>query len=78
MDGVDVGDLQRDIAPAAGLTRRINGRRAVFLERNKALSKAALGFIQVVLDNAGDQSAGPEPEPESERAKPKGPRLAVR
>jgi DNA-binding transcriptional LysR family regulator len=53
-------------------------RLGLIYRRDKALSKAALGFIQVVLDNAGDQSAGPQPEPESERAKPKGPRLAVR
>jgi hypothetical protein len=33
--------------------------------KDKALSKAALGFIQVVLDNVGDQGA------EGERAKPK-------
>ena len=39
MHDIDVGDLQRDVAPAAGLTNRIDGRGAVFFEKNEALSE---------------------------------------
>src|SRR6266705_2893211 len=38
MHGVDIGDLQRDVAPAACLTNRIDGRGAVFLEKKQAVS----------------------------------------
>jgi DNA-binding transcriptional LysR family regulator len=34
-------------------------RLGLIYRRDKALSKAALGFIQVVLDNVGDETAGP-------------------
>src|SRR6266404_331355 len=40
MHGVDIGDLQRDVAPAACLTNRIDGRGAVFLEKKQAVSQA--------------------------------------
>jgi DNA-binding transcriptional LysR family regulator len=33
-------------------------RLGLIYRKDKALSKAALGFIQVVLDNVGDESAG--------------------
>ncbi|HUA59561.1 MAG TPA: LysR family transcriptional regulator [Verrucomicrobiae bacterium] len=38
------------------MTRRLG----LIYRRDKALSKAALGFIQVVLDNVGDEAAGAE------------------
>jgi len=34
-------------------------RLGLIYRKDKALSKAALGFIQVVLDNVGDETAGP-------------------
>src|SRR5437899_12913778 len=40
MHGVDIGDLQGDVAPAACLTDRIDGRGAVFLEKKQAVSQA--------------------------------------
>src|SRR4029077_10369881 len=40
MHGVDIGDLQRDVAPAACLTNRIDGRRTVFIEKDKAVAQA--------------------------------------
>jgi hypothetical protein len=40
MHRVDVGNLQGDVAPAARLTNRIDGRVAVFLEHNEAVAKA--------------------------------------
>jgi hypothetical protein len=39
MHCVDIGDLQRDVAPAAGLTNRIDGRGAVFPKKNEAVSE---------------------------------------
>jgi hypothetical protein len=33
-------------------------RLGLIYRKDKALSKAALGFIHVVLDNVGDDSAG--------------------
>src|ERR1700677_559694 len=39
MDRVDIGDLQGDVAPAGCLTRRIDGRGAVFLQQNEAVSQ---------------------------------------
>ena len=33
-------------------------RLGLIYRKDKALSKAALGFIQVVLDNVGDETAG--------------------
>lgn len=41
------------------MTRRLG----LVYRRDKALSKAALGFIQVVLDNVGDEPGGPEAKP---------------
>jgi DNA-binding transcriptional LysR family regulator len=38
-------------------------RLGLIYRKDKALSKAALGFIQVVLDNVGDDSAGTTKEP---------------
>jgi hypothetical protein len=35
-------------------------RLGLIYRKDKALSKAALGFIQVVLDNVGDEAAGSE------------------
>src|SRR3981189_2233213 len=40
MHGVDIGDLQGDLAPSARLTNRIDGRRAVFFEQKQAVSEA--------------------------------------
>ena len=40
MYGVDIGDLQGDVAPAARLTNRIDACRAVFLEEKQAVSQA--------------------------------------
>ena len=40
MHGVDIGDLQGDVAPSARLTNRIDGRGAVFLEKNEAVAQA--------------------------------------
>ena len=34
-------------------------RLGLIYRKDKALSKAALGFIQVVLENVGDQARGP-------------------
>src|ERR1700720_4073048 len=40
MHGIDIGDLQRDVAPSARLTNRIDGCGAVFLEKKQAVSQA--------------------------------------
>ncbi len=40
MHGVDIGDLQGDVAPSGRLTSRIDGRSAVFLEQKQAISQA--------------------------------------
>jgi len=40
MHRIDIGDLQGDVAPAACLTNRIDGRQAVFLEKNEAVAQA--------------------------------------
>ena len=40
-------------------------RLGLIYRKDKALSKAALGFIQVVLDNLGDQQAGREKRPKA-------------
>ncbi len=40
MHGVDIDDLQGDIAPAECLTNRIDGCGAVFLEKKQAVSQA--------------------------------------
>jgi hypothetical protein len=34
-------------------------RLGLIYRKDKALSKAALGFIQVVLENVGDKAKGP-------------------
>ena len=44
-------------------------RLGLVYRKDKALSKAALGFIQVVLDHMGDESPG---------GKPRAPRVAGR
>src|SRR5947208_1929573 len=46
MHGVDIGDLQRDVAPAACLTNRSDGRGAVFLEKEQAVSQADRNILQ--------------------------------
>ena len=46
-------------------------RLGLIYRKDKALSKAALGFIQVVLDNVGDEYAGPQKEKESPRKAPR-------
>src|SRR2546430_10613424 len=40
MHGVDIGDLQGDVAPTLCLTKWIDGRAAVFLEKKQAVSQA--------------------------------------
>src|SRR5437016_553671 len=45
-------------------------RLGVIYRKDKALSKAALGFIQVVLDHVGEES-------KAEKEKPKGPRVVA-
>jgi DNA-binding transcriptional LysR family regulator len=45
-------------------------RLGLIYRKDKALSKAALGFIQVVLDHVGEES-------KNEREKPKGPRVVA-
>jgi DNA-binding transcriptional LysR family regulator len=42
-------------------------RLGLVYRKDKALSKAALGFIQIVLDNVGDETAGPEKKSRSPR-----------
>ncbi len=44
-------------------------RLGLIYRKDKALSKAALGFIQVVLDNVGDETVG------KPKAKPKVPQV---
>jgi DNA-binding transcriptional LysR family regulator len=44
-------------------------RLGLIYRKDKALSKAALGFIQVVLDNVGDEATGAK--------RPKAPKLVV-
>jgi DNA-binding transcriptional LysR family regulator len=43
-------------------------RLALIYRKDKSLSKAALGFIQVILDHAGNEPGGALPRPESEVA----------
>jgi len=45
-------------------------RLGLIYRKDKALSKAALGFIQIVLDNVGEESG-------SAKEKPKGPRVTA-
>jgi hypothetical protein len=37
---IEIGDLERDVAPAVRLTDRIDSSEAVFLQKNQALSQA--------------------------------------
>ncbi len=45
-------------------------RLGLIYRKDKALSKAALGFIQVVLDNVGEEAG-------TAKEKPKGPRVVA-
>ena len=45
-------------------------RLGLIYRKDKALSKAALGFIQVVLDHVGEET-------KAEKEKPKGPRVVA-
>jgi DNA-binding transcriptional LysR family regulator len=48
-------------------------RLGLIYRKDKALSKAALGFIQVVLDNVGDETAGPR----NPKSKPRTPQVVA-
>ena len=48
---IAAGKLSRHFAGAGAMVRRLG----LIYRKDKALSKAALGFIQVVLDNVGER-----------------------
>ena len=48
-------------------------RLGLIYRRDKALSKAALGFIQIVLDNVGDENGVVE----KDKSEPKAPRVTA-